>query len=84
MVDGKEVNITQQSSTVSKRGNEIEMQILDDLETTQVFNMRETIRNYIKNNVWLEREGLNLKIKACEKSKTKYKSQYVQMTMAKM
>ena len=45
------------------------MQILDDLETTQVFNMRETIRNYIKNNVWLEREGLNLKIKACEKSK---------------
>ena len=42
--------------------NEEEQQILDDLDTTAVFTMRERIRQYIKNNVQLEREGLKRKL----------------------
>ena len=37
-----------------------EQTILDDLETTNVYDMRSRIKNYIENNVRLNREGLNL------------------------
>ena len=48
--------------TVLKTNPE-EIQILSDLETTEVFQMRTKIINYIKNNVQLERQGLNLQVK---------------------
>ena len=43
--------------------NPEEQQILADLDTTEVFQMRSKISNYIKNNVQLERQGLNLQVK---------------------
>jgi len=39
-----------------------EQTILDDLETTNVYDMRSRIKNYIENNVRLNREGLNLTV----------------------
>lgn len=48
----------------SLKTNPEEQQILQDLETTEVFQMRTKIINYINNNVQLERQGLNLQVKA--------------------
>ena len=47
-----------------KHATHLELQILDDLETTEVFKMREQIQTYIRQHVWLEREGLKLQVKA--------------------
>ena len=36
-----------------------ESKILEELETTSVFNMRPAIKNYIENNVQLHRTGMS-------------------------
>jgi hypothetical protein len=41
---------------------EEEKEILEELETTSVFNMREKLKNYIENSVQLHRKGMNLQI----------------------
>lgn len=48
----------------SRHATELELELLDDLETTEVFKMRDAIKTYIRQHVWLQREGLCLKIKA--------------------
>ena len=48
----------------SRHATQLELQLLDDLDTTEVFKMRDAIKTYIRQQVWLEREGLLLKIKA--------------------
>ena len=42
--------------------NEEEASILNDAETSDNFVMRNRIKNYIENNVQLNREGLKLTI----------------------
>ena len=39
------------------------MQLLIDLETTDVFRMRDRIKDYINHNVQVERNGLNTTVK---------------------
>jgi len=39
---------------------EEEKSILKDIETTDIFKMRSRIKNYIENNVQLNREGLKI------------------------
>lgn len=40
-----------------------EIQIILDLETTEVFKMRDRIKSYLKNTIRLEREGVTIQIK---------------------
>jgi len=39
-----------------------EKALLEELETTNVFNMRPQLKNYIENSVQLHRKGMNLQL----------------------
>jgi len=56
----------------------LEMQILVDLETTEVFKMRDRIKRYIEENVQVERNGLNYRIKSLNEKNNQLKKYVIE------
>jgi t-SNARE complex subunit (syntaxin) len=59
----RDISPTEQQQAIEKQMLEQEQAILDDLETTDIFKMKQRIKNYIENNVRLNRIGLKNTIK---------------------
>jgi len=56
---------------------EEEQAIIDDIETTELFKMKGRIKNYIENNVRLNRQGLKNTIKQLDETAKNDEKQFL-------